>query len=117
MHATFKNSLAFAAMLATAIATAAAPPPPGRLLASNCFQCHGTNGAGPGFDTLAGKSARSIYEDMKEMQAGQEGEDIMSKHSRGYTDEQLQLLAQWLSLQGQVRQTPVAGPSSPQTSR
>ncbi|MFD2451435.1 c-type cytochrome [Ideonella paludis] len=34
--------------------------PAGRLLASNCFQCHGTNGAGPGFDRLAGKSANEI---------------------------------------------------------
>jgi cytochrome c553 len=36
---------------------------------------------------------------MKEMQAGKEGEDIMAKHSRGYTDEQLRLLSTWLSQQ------------------
>lgn len=116
MHAMFKTSLASAAML-IAVAASAAPPPPGRLLASNCFQCHGTNGAGPGFDNLAGKSARSIFEAMKEMQAGKEGEDIMSKHSRGYTDDQLQLLAEWLSLQSPVQQARTAGPSSLPTSR
>lgn len=117
MHAMLKSSLAFAAMLAAAVAASAAPPPPGRLLASNCFQCHGTNGAGPGFDNLAGRSASSIYEDMKEMQAGKEGEDIMSKHSRGYTDDQLRLLAQWLSLQSPVQQTRTARTSSSTPSR
>ena len=71
----------------------------GRLLASNCFQCHGTNGKGPGFDKLAGKSASSLYSDLKEFQAGQEGNGIMAKHARGYTDAQLQALAQWLSTQ------------------
>ncbi len=30
------------------------------LLASNCFQCHGTNGNGPGFDKLAGKEGSGI---------------------------------------------------------
>ncbi len=48
--------------------------PPGRLLASNCFQCHGTNGNGPGFDTLAGKSARKLFKEMKKYQSGKEGE-------------------------------------------
>lgn len=72
---------------------------PGRLLASNCFQCHGTNGNGPGFDRLAGKSANSIYKELKEFQSGKEGEGIMTRHAWGYTDAQLQALAQWFSTQ------------------
>ncbi|WP_425485618.1 c-type cytochrome, partial [Hydrogenophaga aromaticivorans] len=40
--------------------------PPGRLLASNCFQCHGTNGRGPGFERLAGESADEIYDELRE---------------------------------------------------
>ena len=72
---------------------------PGRLLASNCFQCHGTNGRGPGFETLAGKSANSIFEELKEMQAGKEGNGIMTRHAMGYTDAQLRQLATWFSLQ------------------
>lgn len=71
----------------------------GRLLASNCFQCHGTNGKGPGFDTLAGKSASEIYKDLKEFQSGKEGNGIMAKHAMGYTDAQLQALAAWLATQ------------------
>lgn len=74
-------------------------PPPGRLLASNCFQCHGTNGKGPGFDTLAGKSASEIYGELKEFQSGKEGNNIMAKHAMGYTDAQLQSLAAWFATQ------------------
>lgn len=71
--------------------------PPGRLLASNCFQCHGTDGRGPGFDRLAGKDAREIYEELKEFQAGKEGRGIMARHSLGYTDAQLRQLSAWLA--------------------
>jgi len=74
-------------------------PPAGRLLASNCFQCHGTNGKGPGFDILAGKSASELYSELKEFQAGKEGDGIMARHAMGYTDAQLRALAQWLSTQ------------------
>ena len=91
--------LVLALTSAHAQTTAASTVPNGRLLASNCFQCHGTNGKGPGFDKLAGKSASSLYSDLKEFQAGQEGNGIMAKHALGYTDAQLQALAQWLSTQ------------------
>ncbi len=91
-----------ACTLSSALASNAAHAqtvPNGRLLASNCFQCHGTNGKGPGFDSLAGKSAGSIYGDLKEFQTGKEGNGIMAKHALGYTDAQLQALSQWLSTQ------------------
>jgi len=71
----------------------------GRLLASNCFQCHGTNGKGPGFDTLAGKSASEIYKELKEFKSGKEGNGIMAKHTMVYTDAQMQQIANWLSTQ------------------
>ena len=71
-------------------------PPPGRLLASNCFQCHGTNGRG-GFERLAGKSASDIYNDLKDMQRKPPGENLMFPHARGYTDAQLRALAAYLA--------------------
>jgi cytochrome subunit of sulfide dehydrogenase len=73
--------------------------PNGRLLASNCFQCHGTSGKGPGFETLAGKSAVDIYGNLKEFQSGLGGSGIMAKHAMGYTDTQLLALSQWLATQ------------------
>ena len=74
-------------------------PPAGRLLASNCFQCHGTNGKGPGFEQINGKSTDEIYKDLKEMQAGKEGQGLMSKHAMGYSDAQLRAISQWLATQ------------------
>ena len=74
-------------------------PPAGRLLASNCFQCHGTNGKGPGFDKLAGESTNEIYKELKEFQSGKEGAGIMTRHAMGYSDAQLRDLSTWLSAQ------------------
>ncbi len=73
--------------------------PLGRLLVSNCFQCHGTNGKGPGFDKLPGKSAGKLFKEMKEYQSGKEGERNMARHAMGYSDAQLRELSQWLSQQ------------------
>lgn len=73
--------------------------PPGRLLASNCAQCHGTTDTSPGFDKLTGKSARKLLKELREYQSGAEGEGIMSRHAMGYTEDQLRQLVQWLSQQ------------------
>lgn len=73
--------------------------PDGRLLASNCFQCHGTNGKGPGFDKLAGKSANELYKELLEFRAGKEGKGIMAAHALGYSDAQLRALSGYLSTQ------------------
>jgi cytochrome c553 len=74
---------------------------PGRLLASNCFNCHGTDGhpAG-GFDALAGASAQEIYGEMKEMQTKPDAEKgIMRLHALGYTDAQIWQLADYFARQ------------------
>jgi cytochrome c553 len=86
-------------LLASAAGAQTAAPPAGRLLASNCFQCHGTNGAGPGFDTIAGKSVDEIYKNLREMKSEAPGNDIMKAHARGYTDEQLRQISAYLSQQ------------------
>ena len=70
----------------------------GRLLASGCFQCHGTNGRG-GFDTLAGKSATEILKDLKEMRLESARKEIMNPHARGYTSYQLQKIAEYFAKQ------------------
>jgi cytochrome c553 len=88
-----------ASLLASAAWAQTATPPAGRLLASNCFQCHGTNGAGPGFDTIAGKSVDEIYKELREMKSETPGNDIMKAHARGYTDEQLRQISAYLSQQ------------------
>ncbi len=73
----------------------------GRLLASNCFQCHGTNGrpSVSGFDRLAGSSSSEIYSELKEMQGKTVGNDIMKVHARGYTDTQLRAISAYFAAQ------------------
>lgn len=70
-------------------------PPAGRLLASNCFQCHGTNGSG-GFERLAGMSAREIVSELREMRT-KSAPNIMEVHARGYTDAQLQAIGNYFA--------------------
>jgi cytochrome subunit of sulfide dehydrogenase len=69
----------------------------GRLLASNCFQCHGTNGSG-GFERLSGESAAELYSELTEYLSGGEDPDgIMAAHVAGYTTAQLRVIANYLA--------------------
>ena len=71
----------------------------GRLLASNCFQCHGTNGSG-GFEKLTGKSALEIYGELKKFSTGSEDPNgIMAAHATGFSDAQLNAIATYFASQ------------------
>ena len=63
----------------------------GRLLASNCFQCHGTMGLG-GFDKIRGSEASEVLEFMTKTAS----RDIMAAHAQGYTPEQLKKIIAYL---------------------
>jgi mono/diheme cytochrome c family protein len=63
----------------------------GRLLASNCFQCHGTLGLG-GFDNIRGSDANEVLEFMTKTAS----QDIMAAHAQGYTTEQLKKIIAYL---------------------
>lgn len=67
-------------------------PTPGRLLASNCFQCHGTNGTG-GFDRITGGEAGEI----REYRSKIANKDIMAAHAQGYTPAQIEALVSYLN--------------------
>ena len=74
---------------------------PGRLLASNCFQCHGTNGQGAEFDSLAGESVSEILNEMREFRTKNEEEKaIMRVHALGYSDDEVRLLADYFARLG-----------------
>lgn len=77
-------------------AQAAGTPPNGRLLASNCFQCHGTDGkAVSGFEKLSGMSASELRQEMAEMKRKTGG--IMNAHAAAYTDTQITAIAAYFS--------------------
>jgi len=71
---------------------------PGRVLASNCFQCHGTNGYA-GELKIGEQSASSIISDMNEMRTKNPGSNIMNVHARAYTTEEIKLIANYISQQ------------------
>lgn len=71
----------------------------GRLLASNCFQCHGYNGKSSiGFEQLTGHSSSEIYKELLEMR-NKVPPQMMDMHARGYSDAQIRLIADYLSKQ------------------
>lgn len=75
-------------------------PDPGQVLASNCFQCHNTNGNSLGsIPRLAERDADRILEDLAEFRAAPAGSNVMHVQARGYTDEQLRLIAEYFSRQ------------------
>jgi len=87
-----------AALLAPAIqAQSTLLQHPGRLLASGCFQCHGTNGLNGGFDALAGDSRTDTLNKLNEMRRKPSRENIMFPHTSGYTNEQLWQIADYFS--------------------
>lgn len=88
------NAAALFSILATGAVSAA--PSQGELLASQCAQCHGTNGSG-GFEHLAGQSSNSIYQELLSMKAHSTPEGIMDYAARGYTDDQLWLISEYFS--------------------
>jgi sulfide dehydrogenase cytochrome subunit len=70
----------------------------GRILAGNCFQCHGTNGRGGPWEGIAGESSAKLYSELKELQTEADPDEaIMRAHALGYTDAQLKLIADYFA--------------------
>jgi len=97
------NSLLPVASLQFVLALAASPaladdPDLDRLLASQCAQCHGTDGRAVGeIDSLAGKSFSGLFGDTREMK-DKDPNDIMHRQARGYSDDQLRRIAEYFSM-------------------
>jgi cytochrome c553 len=65
-----------------------------RLLASQCAQCHGSNGHAVGdMDGLDDESYKDLYEDLIDMRSEDRPEDIMDHQALGYTDDQIRRIA------------------------
>jgi cytochrome subunit of sulfide dehydrogenase len=72
----------------------------GRNLAATCANCHGTNGAARGeMKPLAGLPAEAIVGLMTAYKNGSLPATIMHQVAKGYTDEQIKLIAAYLAAQ------------------
>jgi cytochrome c553 len=71
-------------------------------LAANCANCHGTTGNAKGaMPSLAGREKSFIVEQMKAFRDGKRPATIMHQLAKGYTDQQIDMVADYFS-----RQTP-----------
>ena len=72
----------------------------GRNLAATCANCHGTNGQARGDSKpLAGVSAEKIIDAFADFKSGAMPATIMHQISKGYTDDQLKLIAAFFAAQ------------------
>lgn len=91
------SCLSAAALVAVAVPTHGQPPA-GRLLASQCAQCHGTDGRSvTDLETLAGADAKDMLNELLDMKYSDDTDDIMVRQAKGYSDVQLRLIAEYFS--------------------
>jgi len=88
-----------AALCALAATAAQAQNPQlARNLAATCANCHGTDGASTGaMPRLAGQSRTELLQKMRDFKAGQRPATIMHQIAKGYSDEQITLIVDYLS--------------------
>ncbi len=93
---------ALAALLLAGAAPAAFAQDPllARNLAATCANCHGTNGQARGdMKPLAGLSAEKILAAVADYKSGAQPATIMHQIAKGYTDEQMRLIAGYFAAQ------------------
>ncbi len=97
------TSVAIGALFALAAGAAGAQgqdPNLARNIAAGCANCHGTNGVSlGGVPPLAGQPKADIVRKMQDFKAGRTPATVMPQLAKGYTDEQIDLLAGWFAAQ------------------
>jgi cytochrome c553 len=72
----------------------------GRNLAATCANCHGTNGNARGdMKPLAGVAAGKIVAMVADFKSGNQPATIMHQIAKGYTDQQIQVIAEYFAAQ------------------
>lgn len=99
-----KPTLTTIVLLTALNATAADEPPtipPATRLAATCAACHGTDGRTQGatLPTLAGQSQQVLAASLHDFKSGKRQSTIMTQIAKGYTDEQIALLAAYFAAQ------------------
>lgn len=70
----------------------------GTMLSISCAGCHGTGGHSPGsIPSIAGKSADFIETALKDYRAGRREATVMGRLAKGYSDEEIKLIAEFFA--------------------
>lgn len=70
----------------------------GGMLSASCAGCHGPDGRSPGaIPSISGKDAEFIRTALEEFRSGKRASTVMGRHAKGYTDEELALIADYLA--------------------
>ncbi|UCC57215.1 MAG: hypothetical protein JSU75_05670 [Gammaproteobacteria bacterium] len=68
------------------------------LLSISCAGCHGTDGKSPGsIPVIGGKSSDFIATALRQFSSGERAGTVMGRHATGYTDEEIQLIADYFA--------------------
>ena len=79
---------------------AAAQDQGARSLAGNCTGCHGPGGNSSGtIPTIAALDRAYIITALQEFKAGTRQATVMHQHAKGYTDQEIEILAEYFSNQ------------------
>jgi sulfide dehydrogenase cytochrome subunit len=75
------------------------------MLANTCAGCHGTNGSsvGPASPTIAGIPRDYFIESMQAYQSGDRLSTIMQRIAKGYSEAEIELMADYFSQQAFIR--------------
>jgi sulfide dehydrogenase cytochrome subunit len=72
------------------------------MLSASCEGCHGTYGRSPGaIPTIAGKSADYLRKTLEDFRSSDTQATVMGRHVKGYTDEEIRLIAEFFSKQSE----------------
>ena len=70
----------------------------GVMLSNSCAACHGTDGKSPGaIPAIYGKSSEYISQALLDFREGKRPASVMGRHANGYSDEEIQLIAEYFS--------------------
>ena len=99
MHRHVVTLFAALAVAATALAQPS-DPNLARNLAAACAGCHGTQGVSKGgVPSLAGTPKAELVRKLADFKGGRAPGTVMPQLARGYTDEQIDLMAGWFAAQ------------------
>lgn len=98
------GAVAPALLVAAAIGAQPANGEPIRYLAATCANCHGTMGHSTGaMPSLAGLQKPYFVEQMRLFREGKRPATIMHQLAKGYSEQQVELLAEYFARQGAAR--------------